>query len=83
VVPGQRTGAMDRRCSSAAVEEDEPDEAVPEGCSQEHERLRRGDATEAKNNDGLSSAWGRRKARGSSGERGKGMVRAEGARRLL
>jgi hypothetical protein len=57
-----------RRCSPMVVEEDE---AVPKGCSLEHEQRRRGDAMEAKNGDGLSSARGRRKARGSSGERGK------------
>jgi hypothetical protein len=49
------------------VEEDEPDEAVPEGCSQEHERWQRGGVMEAKNGDSLSSARGQRKARGSSG----------------
>jgi hypothetical protein len=38
------------------VEEDEPDEMVPEGCSPEHERRRRGGATEVKNGDDLSSA---------------------------
>jgi hypothetical protein len=64
-------GARARQCSPAAVEEDEPDEAVPEGCSPEHERRQRGDATEVKNSSGLSSARGRRKVRGSSRERGK------------
>jgi hypothetical protein len=42
--------------SHMVVEEDEPVEAMPEGCSPEHERQRRGDATEAKNGGGLSSA---------------------------
>jgi hypothetical protein len=65
VEPWQCTGARARRCSPAAVEEDELDEVVLEGCSLEHEHRRRGDAMEAKNSDGLSSA------RGSSGERGK------------
>jgi hypothetical protein len=32
-----RTGARAHRCLPLAVEEDEPDEAVPEGCSPEHE----------------------------------------------
>jgi hypothetical protein len=36
-------------CSPAAVEEDESDEAVPEGCSPVHERSRRGGAMEVKN----------------------------------
>jgi hypothetical protein len=40
------------------VEEDEPDEAVQEGCSPEYERQRRGGATEAKNVSSLSSARG-------------------------
>jgi hypothetical protein len=40
----------------AAVEEDETDEAVLEGCSPEHERRWRGRATEVENNGGLSSA---------------------------
>jgi hypothetical protein len=53
------------------VEEDKADEVVPEGCSPEHERQQRGDATEAKNGDALSSARGRRKAQERSGERGK------------
>jgi hypothetical protein len=51
-----RMGARARRCSPATVEEDEPDEAVPEGCSPEHNRRGRGGATEAKNGDGLSSS---------------------------
>jgi hypothetical protein len=38
--PCQCAGAMAHRCSLAEVEEDEPDEVVPEGCSQEHERRR-------------------------------------------
>jgi hypothetical protein len=33
-----RAGGRARRCSPVAVEEDEPDEAVPAGCSPEHER---------------------------------------------
>jgi hypothetical protein len=70
-VPWRRADARACRCSPAAVEEDEPDEAVPAGCSLEHERRQRADATEAKNGGGLSSARVRRKARGSSGERGK------------
>jgi hypothetical protein len=45
-------------CSPAMVEEDESDEAVPEGCSPEHVRWRRGSATEAKNGGGLSSSRG-------------------------
>jgi hypothetical protein len=36
------------RCSIVAVEEDEPNEAMPEGCSLEHERWRRGSVTEVK-----------------------------------
>jgi hypothetical protein len=76
----RRAGTRARRCSLAVVEEDEP---VPEGCLPEHERRQRGGATEAKNDGGLSSSQGRRKARGSSRERGKGVVRAWGARRLL
>jgi hypothetical protein len=59
-------GARACQCSPVAVEEDEPDEAMPEGCSPGHERRRRGGAMEAKNGDGLSSA------RGSLGERRKG-----------
>jgi hypothetical protein len=54
----QRAGARAHWCSLAAVEEDEPDEAMPEGCSPEHERQRRGDTTDAKNGGGLSSARG-------------------------
>jgi hypothetical protein len=66
-------GGVDKRawCSPSAVEEDEPDEAGPEGCSPEHERRRRGSATEVKKGGGLSSMQGRRKARRSSEERGK------------
>jgi hypothetical protein len=66
-----------------AVEEDELDEAVLEGCSLEHERRRRGDEMEAKNNNGLSSVRGRSKAQWSSGERGQRAVRAGGACHLL
>jgi hypothetical protein len=77
----RRAGSRARRCSLAMVEEDEMDEAVLEGCSLEHERRQRAVATEVKNGGGLSSARGRR--RGSSGERGKGVVRAKGARRIL
>jgi hypothetical protein len=67
-------GARAHRFLLAVVEEDE---AVTEGCSPEHERRQRGGATEEKIGGSLSSA------RGSSGERGKGAVRAGGARRLL
>jgi hypothetical protein len=49
-------GAEARWYSPAAVEEDEPDEAVPEGCSPEHVRRRRGGAMKVKNGDGFSSA---------------------------
>jgi hypothetical protein len=49
-------GARACWCSPMTVEEDEPDEMVPEGCSPEHERRRRGGATEVKNGDDLSSA---------------------------
>jgi hypothetical protein len=55
VVPCRRAGARAHRCSPVVVEEDEPDEAVPEGCSTEHERQRRGGAMEVKNGGGLSS----------------------------
>jgi hypothetical protein len=34
----RREGGRAHRCSPAVVEEDEPDEAMPEGCSPEHER---------------------------------------------
>jgi hypothetical protein len=35
--PCWRAGVRAHWCSSTAMEEDELDEAVPEGCSQEHE----------------------------------------------
>jgi hypothetical protein len=54
--PWWSAGARAHRCSPAAVEEDELNEAVPEGCSPEHERWRRGSVTEAKNGSSLSSA---------------------------
>jgi hypothetical protein len=57
-----RAGARAYQCSPAVVEEDEPDKVVLEGCSLEHERRRRGCTTEVKNDGGLSSAQGRRKA---------------------
>jgi hypothetical protein len=53
-----RAGARACWCSPAKVEEDEPDEAVLEGCSPQHERRWRGGVTEAKNGGGLSSARG-------------------------
>jgi hypothetical protein len=56
--PWWRAGATAHWCSPTAVEEDEPDEAVLEGYSPEHERRRRGADVEAKNGDGLSSARG-------------------------
>jgi hypothetical protein len=59
-----------------AVEEDEPNEVAPEGCSPEHGRQRRGDATEVKNGGSLSSARGKRKVRGSSRERERWAVKA-------
>jgi hypothetical protein len=55
LVGARRVGARARWCSPSVVEEDE---AVPEGCSPEHERRHRGCATEAKNGGGLSSARG-------------------------
>jgi hypothetical protein len=78
----RRTGAWSHRCSPTAEEEDEPDEAVPEGCSLEHEQRWRFIAMEMKIGGSLSSARGRRKARGSSGEWGNGAVRAGGAHRF-
>jgi hypothetical protein len=54
----RRAGTRARQCSPAAVEEDEPDEVVPEGCSPEHERWQRGGTMEVKNDGGLSSARG-------------------------
>jgi hypothetical protein len=52
----RRADARAHRCSLVTEEEEEPDEAVPEGCSLEHERQRRGGAMEVKNGGGLSSA---------------------------
>jgi hypothetical protein len=75
----QHADARAHRCLPTVVEKDEPDEAVPEWCSPEHERRWRGGATEATNDNGLSSTRGRRKVRGNSGEWGKGVVRARGA----
>jgi hypothetical protein len=48
-------GARARQCPPVMVEEDEPNEAVPEGCSPEHEQWWRGGAAEVKNGGGLSS----------------------------
>jgi hypothetical protein len=67
----RRTGARSHQCSPVAVEEGEPDEAVSEGCSLEHERWRRGSAMAKKTGSGLSSQQERRKAQGCSGARGK------------
>jgi hypothetical protein len=47
-------------------------------CSPEHERWRRGGATEAKNDGSLSSSRGPRKAGGSSGEREKRSSEGQG-----
>jgi hypothetical protein len=55
-------GARARQCSPKAAEEDKPDEAMPEGCSPEHEWWWRGRATEVKIGGSLSLARGRRKA---------------------
>jgi hypothetical protein len=59
------------------AKEDELDEAMPKMCSLEHGQQLRSGAMEAKNGGGLSSA------RGSSGEMGRGAVRARGARHLF
>jgi hypothetical protein len=64
-----------------AVEEDEPDEAVAEGRSSEHERWWRGGVMEAKNGGGLSSARGRIRHEGARERGGEGAVRAGGALR--
>jgi hypothetical protein len=82
-VPWRCMGARAHRCSPAMVEDDEPDEAAPEGCSLEHERRRRCGATEAKNGGSLSSLRGRRRVPRSSGERGKELVRPGGSHSLL
>jgi hypothetical protein len=50
--------ARAHRWSPAVVEGGEPDEAVPEGCSPEHERRRRGGAMAMKTGGGLSSLQG-------------------------
>jgi hypothetical protein len=52
----RHVGARAHWCSSVVAEEDEPDEVVPEGCSMEHERRRRGSEMEVKNGGGLSLA---------------------------
>jgi hypothetical protein len=54
--------ARAHQCSPAAVESGEPDEAVLEGCSLEHERRQRSGATTKKTGGGLSSLRGQRKA---------------------
>jgi hypothetical protein len=54
----RHAGARACRCSLTAVEEDELDEAVLEGCSPEHKRWQRSGATKVKNGGGLSSARG-------------------------
>jgi hypothetical protein len=51
-----RTGTRARRCSPAAAEDDESDEAGLEGCSPEHERRQRDGTMKAKIGGGLSSA---------------------------
>jgi hypothetical protein len=79
----QRAGTRAHWCSPAAVEEDELDDAVPEGCSPEHERWRRGGATEAKNGSGLRSSQGRRRREGARGRGENEVVRAGVARCLL
>jgi hypothetical protein len=66
-------GTRAHRCSLASVEEDEPDEAVLEGCSPEHDQWRRGGAMEAKNDGSLNSSRGRRGREGARerGEKGR------------
>jgi hypothetical protein len=68
--PCWRVCARAHRCSLAVVERCEPDEAVPEGCSLEHEWRQRGGVMVKKTGSGLSSLRGQRKVRGSKGERG-------------
>jgi hypothetical protein len=58
----RRVGARSHWCSPSVVEEDVLDEAVPKGCSSEHERWWRGGMTKAKHGGGLSLAQGQRKA---------------------
>jgi hypothetical protein len=70
-------------CSPAVVKGGEPDEAMSEGCSPKHERRWRGGATTKKTVGGVSSLRGQRKARGSSGAKGRGAVRAGGARGFI
>jgi hypothetical protein len=55
LVGAWRTSGRAPRCSLAMAEEDKPDEAMPEGCSPELERRRRGGAMKVKNGSGLSS----------------------------
>jgi hypothetical protein len=66
------TSARGHRCSPVVAEEDEQDEAVPKGCSPEHQRRWRGDVTMAKSDGDLISAQERRRARERSRARGKG-----------
>jgi hypothetical protein len=75
LVGARRVGAIAHRWLLAAGEGAELYEAVLEGCSPKHERWRRGGAMAKKTGGGLSSLQGRRKARGSSGVRGRGAVR--------
>jgi hypothetical protein len=65
------------------VEEDERDEAVPEGCSTEHKQQWRGDAMTAKSGGGLSLAQMQRRVRESSRARGIGVGSSAGWRSHL
>jgi hypothetical protein len=51
----RRASASDHRCSSVVAEEDEQDEAVPEGCSLEHNLQQRGGLTMVKSGGDLCS----------------------------
>jgi hypothetical protein len=65
-----RAGARARRCSPAAVEEDEPNEAVEEGCSPEHERRRDGSEERRQLELGVRAKEGVREL-GREGEKGQ------------
>jgi hypothetical protein len=52
----RRAGTSAHRCSLVVAEEDEQDEAVPEGCSPEHKQRGRGGTTMVKGGGGSSLA---------------------------
>jgi hypothetical protein len=78
-VPCWRASTRAHLFSPVVAKEDEPDEAVPEACSLEHERWWRGSVSVKKTGSGSVGEWRRGQKAWKRGVGGAGMSEGGGA----